>query len=385
VRDESNRQFIDGVEIEVIGSNGTSHKAQTDVRGYYAFDRTKILMNTTYNIKVRKKGYWDIPDAVQTTVGLYEDTDIKQDFTLTRIPKDPIVMPDIYYDLDKWDLKPQYEDSLMYLFFVLVQNPNLVVELRSHTDSRASDDHNDLLSQRRAQSCVDFLVKELKIDADRIVPKGYGKRNPRKLEKDIMVPYNGKMYQFKRGVTLDDAYIYALPKEQQEPAHQPNSRTEFFVLRDDHVPKSDSIAPVSSAKPVAVVKKRVIPVHISADAITGGCRANGKSFNFVLSTKKTEDIFMDYAAATQLLRNYDIDIDDFELGEKAIKHDDGSIIENSILYLRELIMGDDYAENVKVIVKKGLSATFVIGTEFIVEEWGNYTIDHEKKEIVFER
>jgi len=48
-------------------------------------------------------------------------------------------------------------------------------------------------------------------------------------------------------------------------------------------------------------------------------------------------------------------------------------------------MGDDYAENVKVIVKKGLPATFVVGTEFITEEWGKYTIDRENREIVFEK
>jgi len=385
VRDDANRQAIDGVEIEIIGSNGTSYKAFTDVKGNYAFDRTKILMNTTYTIKVKKTGYWEVPDALQTTIGFNEDTDLRQDFMLTRIPKDPIVMPDIYYDLDKWDLKPVYEDSLMYLYFVLVQNPNLVVELRSHTDSRASDEHNDLLSQRRAQSCVDFLVKEMKIDADRIIPKGYGKRNPRKLDKDVLVPYNGKMYQFKRGIILDDKYIYALPKDQQEPAHQLNRRTEFFVVRDDYVPKSDSIAPVKTPKPITVVKSHVIPVQINGDVVAGTCRANGKNLNFVLSGKKTEDIFIDYQTATNLLNDIIIDIDDFELGEKALKPDDGSIIENSVLYLRELAMGDDYAENVKVIVKKGLPAAFVIGTEFITEEWGPYTIDKQTKEIVFEK
>jgi hypothetical protein len=57
---------------------------------------------------------------------------------------------------------------------------------------------------------------------------------------------------------------------------------------------------------------------------------------------------MDYEAALRMLRSNDIKMEDFELGEKALKHDDGSIIENSILYLRELIMGDDYAENVKL-------------------------------------
>ena len=385
VRDESNRQFIDGAEIEVIGSNGTSYKAFTDVKGYYAFDRTKILMNTTYTIKVKKAGYWDIPDALQTTIGLNEDTDIRQDFLLSRIPKDPIVMPDIYYDLDKWDLKPQYEDSLMSLFFVLVQNPNLVVELRSHTDSRGSEERNDLLSQNRAQSCVNFLVNEMKIDADRVVPKGYGKSRPRRLEKDIMVPYDGKMYQFRRGVTLDDNYIKALPKDQQEAAHQLNRRTEFFVLRDDYVPKSDNIEPVTINKPIAVIKRHFIPVQVNGDVISGSCRANGKSATFTLSSKKTEDIFMDYETATRFLRDVTIEIDDFELGEKALKQEDGSIIENSVLYLRELAMGDDYAENVKVIVKKGLPAALVIGMDFITEEWGVYTIDKNSKEIVFEK
>jgi len=385
VRDETNRQLIDGAEIEIVGSNGTSFKTQTDVKGRYAFDRTKILMNTTYTIKVKKTGYWDIPDAVQTTIGLNEDTDIRQDFLLTRIPKDPIVMPDIYYDLNKWDLKPEYQDSLMYLFFVLLQNPTLVVELRSHTDSRASDEHNDLLSQKRAQSCVDFLVNEMKIDADRIVPKGYGKRYPRKLDKDIMVPYSGKMYLFRRGVTLDDNYIKALPKDQQEAAHQLNRRTEFFVLRDDFVPKSDSIAPVSTPKPIVVITKRVISVRINNEMVAGNCRANGKNLDFVLSGKKTQEVLMDYDVATKLLREIIIEIDDFELGEKALKLDDSSIIENSVLYLRELAMGEDYAENVKVIVKKGLPAAFVIGTDFISEEWGNYILDREKKEIVFEK
>ena len=385
VRDEGNRQLIDGADIEVIGSNGTSYKTQTNVKGQYAFDKTKILMNTTYTIKVKKTGYWDTPDAIQTTIGLNEDTDIRQDFLLTRIPRDPIVMPDIYYDVDKSELKPQYQDSLMYLYFVLVQNPTLVVELRSHTDSRASDEHNDLLSQRRAQSCVDFLIKEMKIDPDRIVPKGYGKRNPRKLDKDIMVPHNGKMYLFKRGVILDDNYIKALPKDQQEAAHQLNRRTEFFVLHDNFVPKSDDIAPVSKPKTIAVITKRVIPVQVSKDIVSGNCRANGKNLNFVLSAKKTQDIYIDYETATKLLKDMTIEIGDFELGEKALKPDDGSIIENSVLYLRELAMGDDYAENVKVIVKKGITAALVVGSEFISEEWGDYMIDKEKGEIVFEK
>jgi len=151
------------------------------------------------------------------------------------------------------------------------------------------------------------------------------------------------------------------------------------------VPKSEYIAPVTTQKPIAVVKKRVIPIQVSGDIISGNCRANGKSLSFNLSPKKTEEIFMDYEAAIKLLRSNDIEINDFESGAKALKPDDGSIIENAVLYLRELAIGDDYAENVKVIVKKGLPTTFVICADFIKEEWGEYTIDSEKKEIVFEK
>jgi len=384
IRDENNKQFLDGVEVEITGSNGTSYKAFTDIRGRYNFDITKILTNTTYTMKVKKAGYWEVPDVVQTTIGLDENTDLRQDFLLTRIPKEPIVMPDIYYDLAKWDLKPQYKDSLMFLYFILVQNPNLVVELRSHTDSRDTEERNFILSQNRAQSCVDFLVDEMKIDADRIVPKGYGKGSPRKLDKDVTVPYNGKKYLFRRGVVLDDDYIKKLPKDQQEPAHQLNRRTEFFVLREDFVPKSDNIEPVTR-KPITLIKKRAVSVQISDDIISGNNKANGKNVNFVLSPKETEDIFIDYGTATQFLRDFTIKLDDFELGEKALNIEDGSIIENTVLYLRHLTLGDDYAENVKVIVKKGLPAALVIGTAFITEEWGAYTIDRENREIVFEK
>jgi hypothetical protein len=151
------------------------------------------------------------------------------------------------------------------------------------------------------------------------------------------------------------------------------------------VPKSDSIAPVSISKPIAVVKKRAIPVQISGDIISGNCRANGKILNFVLSAKKSEDIFMEIETANKLLRDMVIEIDDLELREKALHPETGAILENSVLYLRELVAGDDYAENVKVIVKKGLPAPLLIGTDFILEEWGKYIINREGHEILFEK
>ena len=102
------------------------------------------------------------------------------------------MLPDILYDLGKWDLKPQFEDSLQGLIETLQVNPTITIELASHTDARDTDEHNDILSQKRAQSVVDYLIIR-GIDPLRLTAKGYGERVPRTIQKDITV----KGYTFK--------------------------------------------------------------------------------------------------------------------------------------------------------------------------------------------
>lgn len=386
IRDKNNGQYMDGVEVEIVGSDGTSYKTTTDVKGYYHFDKTKILGATTYDIKVAKKGYWENGNTAKaTTVGLEENTDLKQDFALEPIPKDPIVLPEILYDLAKWDLKPQYEDSLMYLYNIMVKNPTIVVELRSHTDARDTEEKNEILSQKRAQSCVDFLVNRKGIAADRIVPKGYGEYRPRRLEKDMYSTYKGKKFFFAKGTYLTEDYIATLSsKDEQEAAHALNRRTEFIILRDDYVPSNDKIDSVRPGAGIAVIQQRTLPVTIVGDDVKGACFANSKSMEFIIGNN-SEEIYMNYADATRFLKESIISLNDFEEKEGAIKQEDGSIIEGAVLYLEELRVGDDYSENVKVIVKKKLPAAFVIGSSYIESEWGAYTIDKEKSMLKFNR
>ena len=381
IRDKNNGQYMDGVDVEIVGSDGTSYKTTTDVKGYYHFDKAKILGSTTYDIKVAKKGYWESGNTAKiTTIGIMENTDFVQDFQLEPIPKDPILLPEILYDLAKWDLKPQYQDSLMYLYNIMVKNPTIVIELRSHTDSRDTEEKNDILSQNRAQSCVDFLISK-GIAADRIVPKGYGERVPRKLEKDMYSTYNGKRYFFPKGTYLTEEFCESQPtKNEKEAAHALNRRTEFLILRDDYVPHDDSVGTVGGASTIAVIQERTVPVTINGDDVVGNCFANSKSMNFMIGNN-SDEIFMNYMDATRFLKESIIKVNDFEDKAGAIKQEDGSIIENSVLYLEELRVGDDYEENVKVIVKKGPAAPFVIGDGFIREAWGDYTIDKDKNQL----
>jgi peptidoglycan-associated lipoprotein len=122
-----------------------------------------------------------------------------------------IVVENIYYDLDKWDIREDAAQELDKLVTMLEDNPEIKIELSSHTDSRQTADYNLDLSKKRAQSAVDYIVSQ-GIDPDRLVARGYG-------ESELLI---------------SDEEINELPTpEARERAHQRNRRTEFKILEFD--------------------------------------------------------------------------------------------------------------------------------------------------------
>ncbi len=244
VRDDSTKAILVGAEVRIEGSNGTIYTDSTDATGTYMFDNVQIVENTTYSMVVTKKDYYT-EKGKETTVGLEQSKDLIHDYNLVPIPKKPIVLPDILYDFNKWDLKPQYEDSLDGLVQIMKENPTFVIELGSHTDIRGDDAYNDSLSFKRAKSCVDYIISQ-GIEPDRIVPKGFGERVPRVLEKDKSVIYEKDTFRFAKGSVMTEEYINSLKtKGEQEAAHQLNRRTTFQILRTDYVPKKDTNTPIN--------------------------------------------------------------------------------------------------------------------------------------------
>jgi len=242
VKDAETKNIIVGAVVKLVGSDGTSISDTTDATGAYKFGKTQILPNTTYDLTVTKPNYFS-STGKESTVGVEQSRDFIVNFDLVPIPKKPIELPEILYALDKWDLQPQYQDSLNGLIATLKDNPKIVIELASYTDSRASDTYNDTLSQKRAQSVVDYLI-EKGIAPDRLVAKGYGERVPRTLAHDI----TRDGFPFKAGTVLTDPFINALTSvKEREAAHQLNRRTEFRILRDDYVPK-DANTPIEKTK-----------------------------------------------------------------------------------------------------------------------------------------
>lgn len=89
-----------------------------------------------------------------------------------------IELKDIYYDFDKWYIRKESEPELNKVLSFMEENPDAIVEIGSHTDARAPYEYNIKLSQRRAQSVVDWLIAR-GIPKSRLKPKGYGETQPR--------------------------------------------------------------------------------------------------------------------------------------------------------------------------------------------------------------
>jgi outer membrane protein OmpA-like peptidoglycan-associated protein len=138
----------------------------------------------------------------------------------------PVLVDNIFYVFNKADLLPESTVALDSLVMMLNENPNITIELSAHTDYKGSDQYNERLSQRRAESVVNYLIAH-GIASDRLTPKGYGEGKPKKIKRKV-----AEKYPFlKEGDVLKEEFVVQLPEEQQEQCNQLNRRTEFIVLR----------------------------------------------------------------------------------------------------------------------------------------------------------
>ena len=210
-------------------NNADTVTLTTDPEGKFKVEPDDLKEEADYTILVENEKYFTRKVPI-SAAGVKKDYNWNVNIELTAIPNSPVILPEIRYDLDKWDLLPQYQDSLLILVKTLEDNPRLQIELRAHTDSRATKEYNEELSQKRAQSVVDFLIAK-GIDPDRLVPRGYGKTSPRIMEKD----FTSGILTIPKGTVLNEDYLDSLKKpEQKEIVHQLNRRTEFFVLSKNY-------------------------------------------------------------------------------------------------------------------------------------------------------
>lgn len=206
--------------IRIVGNDGSNQKEVARDDGSFSF---ALQRGVKYVMLAGAKGYLNQKQEFASDSTM-EDANYWVEFILPSISK-PSVVENIFYDYDKADLRPESKTALNELIAVLHDNPNVTIEMASHTDRWGSDAYNINLSERRAKSVVDYLV-ENGISRDRLQPHGYGKSRPKTVTKRIARLYP----QFKEGDILTEEFIKTLPEEDQQAADQINRRTEFSVL-----------------------------------------------------------------------------------------------------------------------------------------------------------
>lgn len=220
VYEQDGYELTDAV-VYMVGNDGTNLKLS--VRGDGSFTQ-EIKPGVDYVLLGTCKGFLNHQEQLRVEP-VTESEEYVLQFPLANIAA-PVLIENIFYDFDKATLRPESATALDELVKLLNENPNVTIELSAHTDYKGSDQYNERLSQRRAESVVGYLI-EHGIAADRLTPKGYGESNPKTIKRKV-----AERYEFlKGGDVLTEDFIAKLPEEQQEQCNQLNRRTEFKVLR----------------------------------------------------------------------------------------------------------------------------------------------------------
>lgn len=172
---DSNNVVKDQVVNLYDANTGALVKSYNSKDGSYFFD---LDPDKSYKISAARDGYFTGTQLYNT---LGKDKSDTASFTVSMkkmVMNKAYSLSNIYYEYDKADLMAASKLVLDTLFDILKENPTITIELSAHTDSKGADKYNMDLSQKRAESCTDYLVKEKGIAADRIVAKGYGKTVP---------------------------------------------------------------------------------------------------------------------------------------------------------------------------------------------------------------
>lgn len=229
-------EVVSNAKVLVTGSDGSTWEGYTNDKGKVSWDKKPngdryINQDISYIVKVSKEGFHeDSKGSKFTTEGLKQGQTILLDMAL--LPKKPIRLPEVRYPVGKATLLVDNtinsKDSLNFVLDLLTEYPGMVLELSSHTDARGSDAANQKLSEARAKTCVDYLVKEKGVDPSRLKAAGKGE----------LEPAESKDAATGNKIKLTEAYINQFKttdKTKFEMLHQINRRTEGRVLSMDFV------------------------------------------------------------------------------------------------------------------------------------------------------
>jgi peptidoglycan-associated lipoprotein len=221
---DKDEEVIENATVRMVGKDGSNQRFVARVDGTYT---AELVRGMDYVLMGSAPGYLNQKKTLSVPYAEKSDI-IYVDFYLPSISK-PVLIENIFYAFNRADLRPESKEALEELVAMMNDNPNITIELSAHTDRIGSDEYNQDLSQRRAQSVVDYLIAS-GISKDRMTPAGYGKTMPKTITKNLSEKYDF----LPENQVLNEQFISTLPPKEQAVADQINRRTEFQVLRTDY-------------------------------------------------------------------------------------------------------------------------------------------------------
>tara|TARA_B100000945_G_C20410240_1_gene612164 strand:- start:62 stop:2071 length:2010 start_codon:yes stop_codon:yes gene_type:complete len=227
VTESKNGSILTNKKVQLFASDGSAKEVVTDNTGSYSFELDPL---TSYQIIIDTEGYLK-KIVSETTFGLEFNKVFEINIALDPVKKE-IILPKVEWDFAKWELRPESIIDLDVLAEALLDNDNVVIKIKSHTDELGTDKSNQALSQKRGQTCVDYLIS-MGVDPGQLVAIGVGESEPYVIKE--------KDGRFNIGDVLTSSYIRKIRfKKNKEKAHQYNRRTSFEVFREDYVPDDNA-------------------------------------------------------------------------------------------------------------------------------------------------
>jgi ompA family protein len=212
---------LPAAQVFMVGNDGTNLKLNVLADGSF---KQVVKPGVEYVMLATCKGYLNHKEELAVKPSEPSHEYVLQ-FPLASITA-PVLIDNIFYDLDKYTLRPESKQALDELVKLLNENPNVTIELSAHCDYRGTPEYNKTLAQHRANAVVHYLI-EAGIAPQRLTPMGYGKEKPKTIRKKLTERYKW----LKEGDVLTEDFITKLDKEKQEICNQLNRRTEFVVQR----------------------------------------------------------------------------------------------------------------------------------------------------------
>ena len=294
VKDATTEKTLKSATVELYDENlKLLETTKTDVNGEYEFD---VDCNKRYIVRIEKEGYKTIEKLIKSTSQYEKEIDENnelqsgEELGVQKAEKgddlrDILQLDPIYFELDRSRITEQAEVELQKVITLMQQYNGMKIDIRSHTDSRAGDAYNKILSQKRAESTMKYIINQ-GIDNNRVSGKGYGETQ--------------LVNNCSNGVNCT------------EEEHALNRRSEFIILNENETPQEirnkidDRITVNESPKDKSgkdKSSKNGLGKEIENKQNNNSIESSSKTYNFQSDSPK---VFTVQVAATAQKRNIDI-------------------------------------------------------------------------------